>query len=370
MSNAVRTESFRLIFKPLERFSAPSRPIIPTKYLQGRGEPTQTPIGYFKNTVPAIRRWFEPYGDAKTVKQLNKSYLEPIVGLVNHPPPNWVTANFEEIIESKEGTLTFVRRESVPFEYLLFKQKFFIPKRDTRESIYLTQTPVSLLPQTLRDDLGTTTTFSKLFAKFDANNSSIWIGFNETRTPLHRDPNNNVFVQIAGKKRVRMFTPEAGQRIFDEVQRQIQGNKSGRIRDEDMFIGEEGRILEALVWGPEWGEGLAAAPKPSTPPPLPASGSASPTSGSTQSASAQSSPTISEPKSTPSSPSITSQSTRKDIGDKSSTGSQEVLVGWEAELEEGDAIVIPLGYWHALRGVSEGVNGSVRIANPQSNKTR
>ena len=33
--------------------------------------------------------------------------------------------------------------------------------------------------------------------------------------------------------------------------------------------------------------------------------------------------------------------------------------GWEAELESGDALFIPKGWWHSVKGVGEGINGSV-----------
>jgi hypothetical protein len=343
MSNAVRTAPFRVVFKALGKFRAPKTPIIPTDYFLGSGKPIQTPNGYFRACVPAINKWFEPFNGSTSIKQLNKTYLEPLIGLLYHPPPNCVLANFEEIVQTPQGKLIFTRHEDMPFEYILYQQENFIPKGNSPNSVYLTQTPISRLPQALQNDLGITT-FEKLLPRFDPKNSSIWIGFNETRTPLHRDPNNNVFIQLVGKKRVRMFTPESGQRIFDEVQRQIGGSKSGRIRDEDMFVGEEGKILDELVWGPGWGQGMTAVSKSA---PL--------------SSSMLSNVTSSSSKLSTSAPLMTPQSISQSPDDMSNRGNGEILVGWESELEEGDAIVIPLGYWHTIRGVSDGVNGSVRI---------
>ena len=35
---------------------------------------------------------------------------------------------------------------------------------------------------------------------------------------------------------------------------------------------------------------------------------------------------------------------------------------WEAELEAGDGLFIPKGWWHSVRGTGEGMTGSVRAA--------
>ena len=40
------------------------------------------------------------------------------------------------------------------------------------------------------------------------------------------------------------------------------------------------------------------------------------------------------------------------------------LNGWEGELEAGDALFIPMGWWHAVHGVGRGVTASVSIKHP------
>jgi hypothetical protein len=41
-----------------------------------------------------------------------------------------------------------------------------------------------------------------------------------------------------------------------------------------------------------------------------------------------------------------------------SSAGQEIE-GYEAELESGDGLFIPKGWWHAVRGTGEGINASV-----------
>ncbi len=40
---------------------------------------------------------------------------------------------------------------------------------------------------------------------------------------------------------------------------------------------------------------------------------------------------------------------------------EETTEGLEAELESGDGLYIPLGWWHAVRGVGTGANASVSV---------
>ena len=111
-----------------------------------------------------------------------------------------------------------------------------------------------------------------------------------TQTPLHRDPNPNIFVQLAGKKVVRLMSPERGAKLYHRVK----GNAgSATMRGEEMMIGEERSKLEEAVWG--LGEGYDDAR------------------------------------------------------------------GVEAQLENGDGLYIPLGWWHAVNGIGQGVNASVSM---------
>lgn len=84
--------------------------------------------------------------------------------------------------------------------------------------------------------------------KGDVYDSSIWLGNSPTYTPLHRDPNPNLFVQLAGKKVVRLFPPHVGRSIFAKVQEQIGGSASETMRGEEMMQGAEKKALEVEVW--------------------------------------------------------------------------------------------------------------------------
>jgi len=156
-------------------------------------------------------------------------------------------------------------------------------------TIYIAQASLADLPREMRAALPTPDLVLKA-GKGDVYDSSIWLGQAPTYTPLHKDPNPNLFVQLAGRKCVKLYAPKAGNRIFSEVQEIIGGQGTASMRGEEMMQGEERRVLEKVVW--------------------------------------------------------------EDDGD-------EGRDGWEAELESGDALFIPKGWWHSIKGVGEGINGSV-----------
>lgn len=120
-------------------------------------------------------------------------------------------------------------------------------------SIYLAQHDLRDLPTQLRDDLPTPS-LVRSAGKGDLYSSSLWMGKAPTYTPLHRDPNPNLFMQIAGTKSIRSFRPELGDAIFDlankllERQDQISPNRSVALRGNEMMQGPERRLLHDLVW--------------------------------------------------------------------------------------------------------------------------
>jgi len=122
----------------------------------------------------------------------------------------------------------------------------------------------------------------------DIYDSSIWIGLAPTHTPLHKDPNPNLFAQLAGRKIIRIFEPAVGTEIFSNVQRRLRAHGAAAIRGEEMMVGPERTLLDEAVWNDEMG-----------------------------------------------------------------------ALGYEAVLNAGDAIFVPKGWWHSVKGVGDGVVGSV-----------
>ncbi|KAL6236365.1 hypothetical protein BDW75DRAFT_207047 [Aspergillus navahoensis] len=162
--------------------------------------------------------------------------------------------------------------------------------------LYLAQCQLLDFPQVLRDDFPTPNIVAKA-GKGDVYDTNVWIGYPPTYTPLHRDPNPNLFVQLAGRKNVRLLAPRDGQVAFSHVRGQVGrswSREAAAFRGEEMMQGRERALLEQAVW---------------------------------------------------------------DSTEKGQSG--QGLEGFEAELDAGDGLFIPKGWWHSIKGTGESVTASV-----------
>ena len=230
--------------------------------------PAILPRGCFGD-IPAIERWFARRAHGLG---LNAPYLAQYSSTI---VPLEISS--EDDFARVEQSLGF------------FLEASDLPTSSSR--IYLAQATIAGLAEGLRKDVPTPDLVLKA-GKGDVYDSSIWLGRAPTYTPLHRDPNPNLFVQLAGSKRVRLFKSSVGQGIFARVQERIGGHASATMRGEEMMHGVEKRELEREVWDDEVEDGSRA-------------------------------------------------------------------VGLEAELNAGDGLFIPKGWWHSIKGVGEGMTGSV-----------
>jgi hypothetical protein len=115
--------------------------------------------------------------------------------------------------------------------------------------LYIAQAQMADLPPQLRDDLPTPELVLKA-GKGDVYDANIWIGTPPTFTPLHKDPNPNLFVQLLSSKKVRIFEPRKGQAIFAAVRRKIGASPTAAFRGEEMMQGRERVELKEAVWDP------------------------------------------------------------------------------------------------------------------------
>ena len=117
-----------------------------------------------------------------------------------------------------------------------------------RPRLYIAQAQISDLPKQLQDDLPTPY-LVKEAGKGDIYDANLWMGIPPTYTPLHKDPNPNLFVQLASSKRVRLFNPTIGAAIFRHVQSNLGNSTSASFRGNEMMEGPERAALDEAVWG-------------------------------------------------------------------------------------------------------------------------
>jgi hypothetical protein len=238
--------------------------------------------------VPAVarRRPTKNPGNILLATKLNMEYFQQYNDLI---------VPLEMTTWGPEGIKSFDRFEG-PFSLLL---AFIVENKDSMKRLYLAQHSLDDLPQALRDDVPTPADFlKKIGSRGDIYGSSLWMGKSPTRTPLHRDPNPNIFVQLAGRKTVRLLGPEPGKELFERISKEFgaQGGSSS-MRGEEMMQGEAMQAIERAIWNDQdVQEGL------------------------------------------------------------------EPTRGLEITLRKGDGLYIPLGWWHAVRSSGSGPNVSVSLA--------
>ena len=176
--------------------------------------------------------------------------------------------------------------------------------------LYIAQAQLADLPADLKADLPVPAVLANLYsealkqegnkrrsAAADIYGTSLWLGTPPTFTPLHKDPNPNLFIQLRGQKVIKLLPPKVGVEIFARVQKKIQADiaqgrvNGGAIRGDEMMQGREKWELLEEVWG--------------------------------------------------------------DGADKFGEEADVVV------LKEGDGLFIPKGWWHSVKSLGEGVNGSV-----------
>lgn len=269
--------------------------------------PVVLPRSQFRD-LPAVKNWFESTNSRSGATsgpetRLNLEYLE------KHAADAFVPLELTELgVSSSCGNrIGNLSQQASASDVVSFRQfhaplTLFLEWMRTAETspqstrLYLAQCQLLDLPHVLRDDFPTPDIVSKA-GKGDIYDTNVWIGHPPTYTPLHRDPNPNLFVQLAGQKVVRLLAPLEGQALFSSIRRQLGksgGKDAAAIRGEEMMQGQERALLDERVWG--------------------------------------------------------------DSASADTEGS-----GYEAHLEAGDGLFIPKGWWHSIKGVGEGVTASVSV---------
>ena len=266
-------------------------------------QPALLPRSMFKY-LPALKNWFQsctpPAGaPGQSTTRLNIEYLQKHAGDAFVPleltetSPSDPSGDPSSHAHGGTDGLSF-RQFHAPLT--MFLEWMRMADHSPQSSrLYLAQCQLLDLPPVLRHDFPIPDIVAQA-GKGDVYDTNVWIGHPPTYTPLHRDPNPNLFVQLAGHKVVRLLAPTEGQAVFSAVRQRLGksgGKDAAAFRGEEMMQGQERALLDEMVWG-------------------------------------------------------TPVSAGSDGG-----------VGYEAHLEPGDGLFIPKGWWHSIKGVGEGVTASV-----------
>lgn len=224
----------------------------------------------FDQSLPATRKWFshEHVSSSSPVLTLSEQYLLRFQDTI---------LPYEFIIDSKGDTLQeyinwaqaenngsqelakFLAQLLSEFDNRTFHRfnaplSLFLqacratPSHIISPRLYIAQAQIADLPKELQDDLPTPR-IVKEGGKGDIYDANIWMGVPPTYTPLHKDPNPNLFVQLASSKRARLFEASVGSAIYRDVQQRIGQYGSASLRGDEMMEGPERGVLDDAVWG-------------------------------------------------------------------------------------------------------------------------
>jgi hypothetical protein len=338
------------------------------------------------NTVPARAKWFEPYRHSSKNPflgpfELNYDYLKDY-GQVTVPIERTVWGD-----EGKSWEVKSFEQFDAPLSFFLewTKQKQADPLNfSPNESLYIAQSSIDSLPNDLRLDLPApvycTSSQSKLKKKalkitldqgLDSNArtveaSSIWLGLPPTETPLHKDPNHNFFLQLAGYKTIRLVTPDDGEFMLAYVKREVAMQQSLRgglsrlnisMRGEEMMVGPERALMSELVWEEKALDGQTKAARLLEQGAPAQEAEVEDQDEDAQSAAVEDGSGVEAPEAVASPGSEHAKSNSK----SSKPDEDDVIKIWETTLSPGDALYIPKGWYHSVRSLgstSTGINAS------------
>ena len=205
----------------------------------GPSQPALLPKGTFLD-LPAVQKWFTCAQADPLEMIFNQDYLDRFGQML---VPLELTYSSKKNMQEIPGG-KFQRAEAPLHIFLQWAQS---ATPQTHERFYLAQCSITALPDALAADLHTPDIVRKA-GTGDIYDTNIWLGLPPTYTPLHRDPNPNLFVQIAGSKVVRMLPQALGDKVFAHVQSRLGRTGSAAFRGEEMMKGEEKAMIEAALW--------------------------------------------------------------------------------------------------------------------------
>ncbi|SCV72689.1 BQ2448_4226 [Microbotryum intermedium] len=215
--------------------------------------------------IPALSQWFLPNQSVNAHPPHRKLNIDHLTHSGTQDPLVCIEHTQTTITESSNSSSSFERLE-IPWSYYLHyldsppqpPPRPSTPRSTTSSSpssstststLYLAQCspPPHLLP-----DLHLPRTHMDIPSS-RLTHSSLWMGRTPTTTPMHQDPDHNLFLQICGHKTFRVMEPRVGTRFLELVRQGKEENGGGlsRLRGVEMMLaGPKGERdgLEKVVW--------------------------------------------------------------------------------------------------------------------------
>jgi hypothetical protein len=158
-----------------------------------------------KCTLPFFRSHYFDKNTPCIIKGAMENW--PLYKHVNHDINNLKTSKFTKnhghvFVPVEHGSYTSQDFKQIHMTLAEYINKIIIPN-DNSNTLYLAQHGIFDQIPELRTEIITP---EYCYAGLgDQYNTNFWLGPAHTKTPLHKDPNHNIFCQVVGKKYVRLY---------------------------------------------------------------------------------------------------------------------------------------------------------------------
>lgn len=165
----------------IERIAAPSLPVFRRDY-EALGRPVI--LTGLMEDWPA-RRW--------SMESLRRTYGDRMVTAVR----------------TRDGDVEHDARTGIPYEAIRFGAYLDMLEGDAPATRYMVFPVEDVLPELMHDFV--LPVYCRAAPWFRAR---FWLSAAKTRSPLHRDPPDNLFAQIFGRKRFVLFAPDESRHLY------------------------------------------------------------------------------------------------------------------------------------------------------------
>ncbi|OTA91906.1 hypothetical protein M434DRAFT_75479 [Hypoxylon sp. CO27-5] len=210
---------------------------------------TETPLLLrASQNFPSIQKWFK-YGNESSHTSFSE-YMKAFKDIILPYELTVTHGSLPSTLGSEQNNPLKFQQLNAPLGLIMSACQYNKTRKDPTERIrnlYVAQSDLSFLPEPLTQDLPVPD-IVKHAGKGDIYSSSIWLGLQPTYTPLHRDPNPNLFCQLVSSKRIRLMKPDQGDGIYARIRRELGSYGNSRFRGAEMMGGRERELLHHAVW--------------------------------------------------------------------------------------------------------------------------
>ncbi|KAK9383028.1 uncharacterized protein V2V93DRAFT_116765 [Kockiozyma suomiensis] len=211
--------------------------------------------------LPALTRWVRPEKDDFSGQERSRQALridhflrlisengrDPFVdvetGRFNPDVQRLVEGQFTSPMQTVSQQTDFTRTE-IPLS-LFLKIHSAVPESlpESMRNIYLAQTPLLESLPALKSDFLPLPKYLPAEAEKHVYGCSAWIGRN-TYTPRHFDPNENLYVMIAGRKKITLWEPEYNTKDLNtsDMEKLNKNRKKGILGNRNFGAAKDGEV--------------------------------------------------------------------------------------------------------------------------------